>query len=518
MSGLSVRLVFLSIFSHWFVNYLISILITFRSFNFKYYIQYYPFTQFYHYRLIIITFCFFQLSSSTAVCTPCPPNTDGCSGGIITVSPGYWRLSPLTTDMLTCPFPNACVGGNGTGAGTSISTGTSISSNRRLSVALDVTSGCAVGYEGPLCGVCSSNHYFDNTRKTCRSCDGQGQTQIALSITVPMVILSLVLAAFLLTFDFSKMANTELANTLSGADIETNTIVSGPSGMGGRLPDVNMGELASQAREALRENEKEGEDGDDQRNLRPSSPTSTTPTTSTPQQKETKSTNGCVARFWFILDVSKIMSKIKIVVTSYQIVSALPFSLALSFPSVTDVVFHMLSFVNVSAIAFGSPACYLSFDYYDRLRISTIVPLVVFGVIMFVFFPVHYLYYRWYGKDISDLIRRYVFCILFLAYLFLPSVTVTIFGAYSCTNIDPQGLVPGTPTYLRNDYSISCDSKRYTQMVAWANAMVNQNNILFLYKSLFHPRTALFFTRSLTHLLLFTPSHPPYSLRYLYNL
>ena len=422
---------------------------------------------------------FFQLPCSTAVCTPCPPNTDGCSGGIITVSPGYWRLSPLTTDMLTCPFPNACVGGNGTGAGTSTSTstGASISANRRLSVALDGTSGCAVGYEGPLCGVCSSNHYFDNTQQECKSCDGQGETQMALSITVPMVILLLVLAAFLLTFDFSKMANTELANTLSGADIETNTIVSGPSGMGGRLPDVNMGELASQAREALRENEKEGEDGDDQRNLRPSSPTSTTPTTSTPQQKETKSTNGCVARFWFILDVSKIMSKIKIVVTSYQIVSALPFSLALSFPSVTDVVFHMLSFVNVSAIAFGSPACYLSFDYYDRLRISTIVPLVVFGVIMFVFFPVHYLYYRWYGKDISDLIRRYVFCILFLAYLFLPSVTVTIFGAFTCTNIDPQGLVPGTPTYLRNDYSISCNSKRYKQMVAWAITMVRYESI-----------------------------------------
>ena len=398
--------------------------------------------------------------------------------------------------MLTCPFPNACVGGNGTGSGTSISTGASTNHNRRLAVALDGTSGCAVGYEGPLCGVCSSNHYFDNTQQECKSCDGQGETQMALSITVPMVILLLVLAAFLLTFDFSKMANTELANTLSGADIETNNIVSGPSaaGMGGRLPDVNMGELASQAREALRENEKEGEDGDDQRNLRPSSPT----TTPTPQQKETKATNGCVNRFWSILDVSKIMAKIKIVITAYQIVSALPFSLVLSFPSVTDVVFHMLSFVNVSAIAFGSPACYISFDYYDRLRISTIVPLVVFGVIMFVFFPVHYMYYRWYSKDISDLIRRYVFCILFLAYLFLPSVTVTIFGAFTCTNIDPQGLVPGTPTYLRNDYSISCNSKRYKQMVAWAITMVRYESI----------RDALSLTFN-TLILILTPVNSP---------
>ena len=164
----------------------------------------------------------------------------------------------------------------------------------------------------------------------------------------------------------------------------------------------------------------------------------------------------------------------------------------------TDVVFHMLSFVNVSAIAFGSPACYLSFDYYDRLRISTIVPLVVFGVIIFVFFPVHYLYYRWYGKDIADLIRRYFFCILFLAYLFLPSVTVTIFGAFTCTNIDPQGLVPGTPTYLRNDYSISCNSKRYKQMVAWAITMVRYECI----------RDALSLTFN-TLILILTPVNSP---------
>jgi len=209
-------------------------------------------------------------------------------------------------------------------------------------------------------------------------------------------------------------------------------------------------------------------------------PTPTTPTStqSARARKENKKPS-YLARFFSVLNVSQIMAKVKIVITAYQIVTAFPFSLVLSFPSATDVLFHALSFVNISAIAFGSPACYTSFDYYDRLRISTIVPLVVFGIIIFVFFPLHYGYYLWAKKhnDVPNLIRRYFFCVLFLAYLFLPSVTVTIFGAFTCTNIDPQGLVPGTPTYLRNDYSISCSSKRYKQMVAWAIAMVIRKRI-----------------------------------------
>ena len=28
-------------------------------------------------------------------------------------SPGYWRISPLATILLTCPLPYACIGGTG---------------------------------------------------------------------------------------------------------------------------------------------------------------------------------------------------------------------------------------------------------------------------------------------------------------------------------------------------------------------------------------------------------------------
>ena len=46
-------------------------------------------------------------------CTPCPEGTDSCTGGTIVASPGYWRINTLATIFLSCPLPEACVGGSG---------------------------------------------------------------------------------------------------------------------------------------------------------------------------------------------------------------------------------------------------------------------------------------------------------------------------------------------------------------------------------------------------------------------
>ena len=424
--------------------------------------------------------------------------------------------------MLTCPFPNACVGGNGT---TGTGTGTaSTNHGRYLSSALDSTAGCAIGYQGPLCGVCLSNYYFDNTKQACLSCVGQGPLQLSITIIVPAVVFLFLLAVVLLFPDLIKskskskvqgVLNTELVNSLTGGgEIETNNIASGPSatGMGGRLPDVNVGDVATQVREALKDNENEGEEGDNQTNPVHSTSTATSPTSArlpvpTPTPPEEEKTEekkmGCFARFMAVLNVGKIMSKVKIVITAYQIVSVLPFSLALSFPSVTDLVLNVSTFVNLSAITLGSPACYTSFDYFNRLMVATVVPLIVFGGVIFVFFPLHIWSYRRSGKDTTVLVGRYFFCILLLAYMFLPSVTTTIFGSFTCTNIDPEGLVPGTPTFLRNDYSISCQSNRYHQMVAWAIAMVATHPFIYLSYSCH--------THSLTSLKPLTPTTSPFT-------
>ena len=63
------------------------------------------------------------------------------------------------------------------------------------------------------------------------------------------------------------------------------------------------------------------------------------------------------------------------------------------------------------------------------------------------------------------------------------SVTTTIFGTFNCVNIDPSGQVPGTPKYMSNDYSIACNSSRYTFGLVWAcvGILVYPVGVLVLY-------------------------------------
>jgi hypothetical protein len=72
----------------------------------------------------------------------------------------------------------------------------------------------------------------------------------------------------------------------------------------------------------------------------------------------------------------------------------------------------------------------------------------------------------------KQIIARYVTLFFLLTYLVLPSVSTTIFGAFTCQSIDPGNVIPGTPTYLRNDLSISCSSSRYLLGKNWAAVMI----------------------------------------------
>ena len=64
-----------------------------------------------------------------------------------------------------------------------------------------------------------------------------------------------------------------------------------------------------------------------------------------------------------------------------------------------------------------------------------------------------------------------------------PSVSTTIFGMYNCVDIDPNAQIPGTPTYMSQDYSIACNSSRYTFGLVWASIgiLVYPIGVLSLY-------------------------------------
>jgi hypothetical protein len=146
----------------------------------------------------------------TKECTACPPNTDDCYGTTILASPGYWRISKYSLVMLKCPYGKSACRGGGIGIPLPAVTGlirpisfyapTTVTT-AGSDITADTSEGCAPGYEGPLCAICSDKYYFSSGSSTCVACQGKGQGQLATLILIPLVILILMVytmfAAFL---------------------------------------------------------------------------------------------------------------------------------------------------------------------------------------------------------------------------------------------------------------------------------------------------------------------------------
>ena len=125
----------------------------------------------------------------------------------------------------------------------------------------------------------------------------------------------------------------------------------------------------------------------------------------------------------------------------------------------------------------GSPACFITYDYIDGMMVQTLTPLAVIALLVATFSTQMFCSYR--RRDSLEKVRKlagkYTNFFFLITYLVLPSVTTNIFGAFSCEIVDPDSLLPDTPTYLRTDLSIACTGPhngRYLFGLAWALAMI----------------------------------------------
>jgi hypothetical protein len=111
------------------------------------------------------------------------------------------------------------------------------------------------------------------------------------------------------------------------------------------------------------------------------------------------------------------------------------------------------------------------------MMLETLFPLSLIGILATMFSVHMFCAFRNQSsvEKIEETVAKYITFFFLITYLVLPSVTTTIFGAFQCKNIDPDGLLPDTPTYLLLDMSIPCtgpNSGRYQFGVSWAIAMI----------------------------------------------
>jgi hypothetical protein len=233
-------------------------------------------------------------------CIPCPENSDDCYGSTIIVSPGYWRINQYAVILEECNYGSlACIGGDGMGVALP---------SRRLqgsaSTFPEYVGICAIGYEGPLCGVCSANYYFSSTSNSCNTCKGQGQSQLATMILVPLVLLLLIV--FFVFYNFILNEKSKFTKDKMNKDT---------------LQDVGEGNIGNGASDIYY-------------------------SSMIFFKKHTNSPAGKSLKNWMV-ELIKIMTpKVKIMLTVFQIISNLPFALNIRYTEATTKLFRAFRYTH----------------------------------------------------------------------------------------------------------------------------------------------------------------------------
>lgn len=112
-------------------------------------------------------------------CEPCEDNALCFGGNNMAPRPNHWRADEYSTEFLECWTEDACLGGN----------------------EYSPTGFCEEGYEGILCGQCTSGYYQFGAAHSCYSC---GDYAAFSGFLVLSIILVLFWASLINAMSFSN--------------------------------------------------------------------------------------------------------------------------------------------------------------------------------------------------------------------------------------------------------------------------------------------------------------------------
>ena len=122
-----------------------------------------------------------------------------------------------------------------------------------------------------------------------------------------------------------------------------------------------------------------------------------------------------------------------------------------------------MALVNFDIGFILSNSCLMATDFYDRLVLVTVAPMVVLLVCAGTFVIAKNRNSNSAGPIVK---HKHVSVVLFMAFFVYSSVSFTIFQTFVCDSLD-DGMA-----YLRADYSITCGTERHTAYLVYASVMV----------------------------------------------
>lgn len=130
----------------------------------------------------------------------------------------------------------------------------------------------------------------------------------------------------------------------------------------------------------------------------------------------------------------------------------------------------VVSVSNLDLAGLLSAGCLISTDFYDRLLMSTLGPIAVLAVL-----ACTYQVATRRNRGVSGasrpssraaILNKHTSVMLLVAFLVYGSVSATVFGVFSCEDLEDGG------SYLRADYSVRCDTDRHRLFQGYAGFMI----------------------------------------------
>ena len=432
---------------------------------------------------------------------------------------GYWRQDAFSSEIRRCHNPDACGGGS------------------------NPDTQCAEGHTGAYCDVCESEHYGGRNGQPCEPCEGSpALVYVPLVLVIFVLIILLVWAirkqgagAASEALGNAVMAGLEEGISGAGESLEEDAKSLAKDTASGKVkealfPRIQDGDqtlsvklqCGSDAAWGMGLIDVEYADDDvDFNRVRDLEPRAAAAglrlrdkivsvngepaeapfadlvgdsaevvlTVARPKQSDASQTRH--ARVGWIgkrLEraggrVSGLMVKIKILVALWQVLGALGIIFDIPYPDEYEQALSWLSsIVQVDLPSLMPMQCFHPIDYYDKLMLRTLLPLIVMGILVG---GARVAKKRPAWKSLSDKCYIGCFYVLFIIY---PSCCAAIFTFLVCDEL------PDGSRYLRVDYSIDCDASAYKVYGAYAF-------IMFLVYPIGTPLIFYLFLRREQHLL-----------------
>eukprot|EP00903_Cladosiphon_okamuranus_P020453 g18773.t1 len=381
---------------------------------------------------------------------------------------GYWRSSQASRVVHQCIHPDACVGG------------TQVSSSEDY---------CEDGYEGPYCAVCQEG-YGKGAGSTCHACDSTKSRLLiaAGSLFILFELALLVLGVVFLvggldavegvrrqlTTSFTAKRFSPPVHEAAPSPLSENKTLGEPSG--GSLPDLAPAFAAASttaAGEALEDEQGNGVTGValEQAPNRPADEVGENRevSASTIISSGLGGRSGCCGvgdkiKRW----ASKLpMDKLKIVVVVWQILTVFPSITGVDFPASYSRFLSWIDVVNFDLASLFVGSCILpALDFYQRLLLTTLAPIALAALLACTYWTA----IRRAGA--SGILRkaawsRHMAAGLLITFLVFTSTSTIAFKTFACDEEAVEG-----ESFLRADYSLSCNTTKHTWYEVYAGFMI----------------------------------------------